>query len=77
MADELELSEHIRRLQDYHRRSMQTALKVQYDIFQERLAKLATACALLNSMVLSGESHSDESRAIVRAAFEAAAESGR
>jgi hypothetical protein len=36
---------------------------------EEKIARLSSAVALLNSMVLSGESHSDVSRQVVRDAL--------
>jgi FtsZ-binding cell division protein ZapB len=37
---------------------------------REKNDRLRTAVALLNSMILSGESHSDTSRAVMRAALD-------
>lgn len=38
-------------------------------VTNDKMRQLGTAVAMLNSMVLSGESHSETSRQVVRAAF--------
>lgn len=58
-SDVLALVNEVRRLRSVMARSA------------EQAARLYQAAALLNSMVLSGESHSDVSRAAVRAAMDA------